>query len=112
MIRILINRAGRSSFAEEKNVGGHKCEDACGDKENMGHKKSRDGKRTHLRATTHQALDALSDPGNFAGRVGSHSSGKIGSLIPGQQVTSESHRQHQTEEHASREPKELAASFV
>src|ERR1700726_4085193 len=91
---------------------GYKCEDACGNKKNVGYEKPRDRERTHLRATTHQALEALPNQGNFTDGVGSYSSGKISPLVPGKQVAGEGHRQDQTEENASREPEQLAPPFV
>src|SRR5260370_4019298 len=93
-------------------MGGHKREDKGRNQKNMGYEKPRDGKGPHLRATAHQALDALTNPGDFADGVCSNRSGKISSLIPREQVTSEGHGQHQPKERASRQPKKLAPSFI
>src|SRR5580692_11612851 len=91
---------------------GHQREDARRDKKNVGHEKPRDGKGTHLRTTAHQAFYALTNPGNFAHRVGPYGGGKIGSLVPREQVAGECHGQDETEKYASGEPKKLAPSFV
>src|SRR5271155_3565955 len=100
IVRIFIDRSGRSSLAEKKNVRRHKGENACWNEENMGHEKPRDREGAHLRATPHEALNGLTNYGNFADRVGAYGGGEISSLIPREQVTGEGHCHDQTEQRA------------
>ena len=50
--------------------------------------------------------------GNFADRVGSHSGGEIGALVPGEQVAGEGHGEDESEENAAGKPEQFAAAFV
>src|ERR1700722_12331775 len=91
---------------------GHKREDARGNKKNVSHEKSRDGKRAHLRAAAHESLNTSPNPGNFVGGIRSYSSSKISLLVPREQVTGERHSQDEPEKHESGKPEQLAPTFV
>src|SRR5258708_66711 len=104
--------SGGSRLPKEKKMGCHKRKDAGRNEKNVGHKEPRDGERAHVRATAHHALGGFADHRNLAGRIGSHGSRKVGSLVPWKQITRESHPENEREEHASGEPKDLPPSFV
>src|ERR1700676_2030949 len=93
-------------------MGRKQPKDQRRNKENVGYEKTRYRECAHLRSTAHHPFDALANPGGFAYRICSYCGCEIGPLVPGKQVPSKSHRKDQAEEHASRQPKQLAPAFV
>ena len=78
----------------------------------MGDKKSRNGKRSHFVAAAHETLQPSTDKRHVGCHVRADGGGKVGFLVPRQQVSGKGHRQHQREEHAARNPEKFPATFV
>ena len=78
----------------------------------MRNEKSRDSKRTHLVAASHETFQARADERNVRRHIRPNSRGEVSLLVPRQQITSERHGQHEREQHATRNPKQLAPALI
>src|SRR5260370_6424136 len=109
---VFDERSGGSGLAKKKNMGCYKRKDARGNKKNVSHKKARNRQSPHLRSAAHHAFQVFANPRNFACGVRAHSSCKIRSLIPREQVPRKRHPQNQSEKQATGKPKQFAPPFI